>query len=233
MANNEIKILSTSALPQSLIQQAGADNIAIAVQTFINIEPVDSVEVHQEIETALLQSACVIFTSQHAVEIVAAALDGHTPDWRIYCIANKTAKLVEKYFGKERIAGTAAYAEELADKIIEDAEAEEFIFFTGNKHLPTLMDKLDDEGLYVQEIIVYQNTPSSVTVSGRYHGILFFSPSAVESFFGANRISRATVLFATGQTTANALQKVSTNPVIMANQTGKEEMIQTVLDYYR
>lgn len=233
MANNEIKILSTSALPQSLVQEAAMENISITAQAFINIEPVDSIEVQQEIETALLQSAYVIFTSQHAVEIIAAELDGHQPDWRIYCIANKTAKLVEKYFGKESIAGTAAYAEDLADKIIEDGEAEELIFFTGNKHLPTLMDKLDEEGLYVQEIIVYQNTPASVTVDGRFHGILFFSPSAAESFFAANKISRATVLFATGQTTANALQKISTNPVIMAEQTGKEEMIQTVMDYYR
>ncbi|MFD2918459.1 uroporphyrinogen-III synthase [Terrimonas rubra] len=233
MANNEIKILSTSALPQSLVQEAAMENISITAQAFINIEPVDSIEVQQEIETALLQSAYVIFTSQHAVEIIAAELDGHQPDWRIYCIANKTAKLVEKYFGKESIAGTAAYAEDLADKIIEDGEAEELIFFTGNKHLPTLMDKLDEEGLYVQEIIVYQNTPASVTVDGRFHGILFFSPSAAESFFAANKISRATVLFATGQTTANALQRISTNPVIMAEQTGKEEMIQTVMDYYR
>lgn len=233
MANNEIKILSTSALPQSLVQEAAMENISITAQAFINIEPVDSIEVQQEIETALLQSAYVIFTSQHAVEIIAAELDGHQPDWRIYCIANKTAKLVEKYFGKESIAGTAAYAEDLADKIIEDGEAEELIFFTGNKHLPTLMDKLDEEGLYVQEIIVYQNTPASITVDGRFHGILFFSPSAAESFFAANKISRATVLFATGQTTANALQRISTNPVIMAEQTGKEEMIQTVMDYYR
>lgn len=233
MASNEIKILSTSALPQSLVQEAAMENISITAQTFINIEPVDSIEVHAEIETALLQSTYVIFTSQHAVEIIAAELDGHQPDWRIYCIANKTAKLVEKYFGKESIAGTSAYAEDLADKIIEDGEAEELIFFTGNKHLPTLMDKLDEEGLYVQEIIVYQNTPASVTVEGRFHGILFFSPSAVESFFTANKISRATILFATGQTTANALQKASTNPVIMAEQTGKEEMIQTVMDYYR
>lgn len=233
MATAEIKILSTSALPTEVVQQAAMENISIATQAFINIEPVDSVEVQQEIETALLQSAYVVFTSQHAVEIIGSQLDGHQPDWQIYCLANKTAAMVEKYFGKESIVGTAAYAEELAEKIIEDGEAEELVFFTGNKHLPTLMDKLDDEGLYVQEIIVYENTPSSVTVSGRYHGILFFSPSAVESFFAANKISRATVLFATGQTTANAIQQVSNNPVIMAQQTGKEEMIQTVLEYYR
>jgi uroporphyrinogen-III synthase len=232
MATTEIKILSTSALPQELVQEAARENIAVTTQAFISIEPVDSVEVQQEIEAALLQSAYVVFTSQHAVEIIGSQLDGHQPDWRIYCLANKTEKLVEKYFGKESIAGTAAYAEELAEKIIEDGEAEELIFFTGNKHLPVLMDKLDDEGLYVQEIIVYENTPSSVTVSGRFHGILFFSPSAVESFFAANKISRATVLFATGHTTANAIQQVSANPVIMAHQTGKDEMIKTVIDYY-
>ncbi len=43
--------------------------------SFIETEPIDSIEMYEEIENALLESATVVFTSMNAVEAVAAHLN--------------------------------------------------------------------------------------------------------------------------------------------------------------
>src|SRR5258706_9822828 len=40
-----------------------------------------------------------------------------------------------------------------------------------------------------------------------YDGILFFSPSGVESFFNTNEVNEQTILFAIGNTTATEIKK--------------------------
>ena len=127
MQQTKISILSTRPIDSALIKEARLLNIKIDVLSFIETEPIRSIEVQQEIENALLKSSAVVFTSMNAVEAVANELDGQQPDWRIYSIGNTTRQLVKKYFGEEAIAGTAESAAELADLIVVQS------FFSNNK----------------------------------------------------------------------------------------------------
>ncbi len=217
---------------ESLVDEARTMNIETDILSFIETEPIHSVEVQQEIENALLQSAAVVFTSMNAVEAVAEELDGQLPDWRVYCIGNTTQKLVKKYFGQESIAGTANSATELAELIAEEVYDEEVIFFCGDQRRDELPEMLRNNDIGVNEIVVYETVAVPHKVNKKYHGILFFSPSAVDCFFSNNKVPEQTVLFAIGNTTAAAIRKYTNNKILISDEPGKENLFRKMMEYF-
>lgn len=126
---DKIQILSTRPIGDHLLIEASGNNISIDVLSFIDTEPIESVEVQQEIEHTLILEATIVFTSMNAVEAVADFLYDELPNWNIYCIGHTTRELVEQNFGIHSITGTAATSAELAELIIENGKAEEVFFF--------------------------------------------------------------------------------------------------------
>jgi uroporphyrinogen-III synthase len=230
--NNEVQVLCTRPLPDWLLEEAAANGIGITVKPFIETIAIDTLEVQQEIELALLQQAVVVFTSMNAVEAVAAQLYGQVPQWEIYCMGTATRRLVAENFGEAAIAGTAADASELAALIIEEADCEEVIFFCGNQRLTELPTLLQNNHIDVNEIVVYQTISLPHKIAGTYNGILFFSPTAVHSFFTHNSVAGSTVLFAIGKTTAKAISSKTTNKVIVSDEPGKESLLAKMIAYF-
>lgn len=232
MQQNGIDILCTRPLPGWLVNEAATSGIAIEIESFIETEPLQTIEVQQEIENALLQSAVVVFTSMNAVEAVAAALEGQQPDWNIYSIGTATQKLVKEYFGEHAIAGSAPDASALAELIVEEGMSDEVIFFCGDQRRDELPTILNDAGIEVDEIMVYQTIEVSHKIKKDYYGILFFSPSAVRSFFKSNKLNERTILFAIGNTTAAEIKKFSSNKIIVSDEPGKENLVKKMIEYY-
>jgi uroporphyrinogen-III synthase len=232
MQQNKIFILSTRPIDAPLINEARHQNIEIDILSFIETVPIRSIEVQQEIENALLKSSAVVFTSMNAVEAVANELDGHQPDWRIYSIGNTTRQLVKKYFGEEAIAGTAESAAELAELIVEEDNSDDIFFFCGEQRRDELPDILRSNDIDVNEIVVYQTIQVKHKIEKTYHGILFFSPSAVQSFFSNNKISDKTILFAIGNTTATEIKKYTNNKIITGDEPSKENLVMEMIRYY-
>ena len=232
MQQNKISILSTRPIDALLINEAKHQNIEIDILSFIETVPTRSIEVQQEIENALLKSSAVVFTSMNAVEAVANELDGHQPDWRIYSIGNTTRQLVKKYFGEKAIAGTAESASELAELIVEEDNSDDIFFFCGEQRRDELPDILRSNDIEVNEIVVYQTIQVKHKIEKTYHGILFFSPSAVQSFFSNNKISDQTILFAIGNTTATEIKKYTNNKIITGDEPGKENLVTEMIRYY-
>jgi uroporphyrinogen-III synthase len=232
MQQNKITILSTRPLNESLINEAKEEGIYIDVIPFIETEAIQSVEVQQEIDLALLESATIVFTSMNAVEAVADYMIDEQPDWAVYCMGNTTQELVKKYFGANSIAGTAANAAELADLIVGEADTDEVIFFCGDQRRDELPDILQANNIEVNEIQVYHTIPVLHKIESVYNGILFFSPSAVESFFSKNKTDPQTIIFAIGNTTAAAIKKHTANPVIISNEPGKENLVGKAINYF-
>lgn len=229
---NRISILCTRPLNVSLIDEAMQAGIDITELSFIETEPIQSITVQQEIEQALLQTATVVFTSMNAVEAVAFYQEGTKPDWDIYCIGTTTNKLAANYFGTDKITGTANDAASLAELIAEDRFIDEVIFFCGDQRrdeLPAILKKHDIE---VNEIEVYQTIAVPHTIDKVYHGILFFSPSAVASFFKNNKLPETTILFAIGNTTATEIKKYSSNKIIISDEPGKENLVRKMMEYF-
>jgi uroporphyrinogen-III synthase len=232
MQEHKTTILSTRPVDGALTVQAIAKQIQLEVIPFIETEPLQSVEVQQEIELAATEFATVIFTSMNAVESVTGMLDGEIPEWRIYCIGHKTKELVENYFGEAAVAGSADNAARLADEIIENEDAEEVIFFCGDHRRNELPAKLDRHGIAVNEVTVYQTILTTRKLEKDYDAILFFSPTAVESYFIKNKPAASTIMFAIGDTTKQTIQKYCSNKIIVSALPGKDKLVEQAMAYF-
>ena len=227
-----VNILCTRPIDQSLINSARSKGNFIEVLAFIETTPLKTITLQQEIEDALGSAATVVFTSMNAVEAVAAYLDGHQPQWKIYSIGTTTDQLINKYFGEGLVTGTAFNAADLAALIVKDSLAEKLIFFCGNQRRDELPAILRNNNIAVTEIEVYQTTAVPHKIDKAYDGILFFSPSAAESFFSNNTVSPQTILFAIGNTTADAIKSFSDNKIIIADTAGKENLVKQMIAYF-
>lgn len=228
---NEIQILSTKKMSDTLIRIAGASGICIDQIPFIETKGTITPSLQKKLEKLSGQNITVVFTSVKAVNSVSESLQKKV-SWKIYCIEPGTKKAVEKNFGSGHIAGAAENATQLASRIISDQSVKKIVFFCGDKRRDVLREELKKNGIGLEEIIVYRTTERPVTISKTYKGILFFSPSAVHSFFSKNKVDESTQLFAIGATTADAIKNFSTQPVIISEHPSAEELIRRVITYF-
>ena len=227
-----INILSTRPIDPLLIETAGLKGIFIEVRSFIQTIPLQSSDLVQEIENALSKSATVIFTSMNAVDAVAKHLNGRKPQWNIYSIGTTTDQLIKKYFGEGLITGTAYNAADLAALIVEDRFIDDVIFFCGNQRRNELPDMLRNNDIIVHETEVYKTIAVPHKINQAFNGILFFSPSAVESYFLNNSINEQTILFAIGNTTAEAIKQFTGNKIIISATPGKENLAEQMIEHF-
>jgi uroporphyrinogen-III synthase len=232
MKDFKTNILITRPVDAALVKKANEQNIQLDTLSFIETEPIGSIEVQQEIELAATEFATVIFTSMNAVEAVTGLLDGMIPEWRIYCLGHRTKELVTAYFGKSAIAGTADNAADLADEVIADEEAEDLIFFCGNQRRDELPEKLRKAGKDLNEITVYETIITAHQLEKNYDAVLFFSPTAVDSFFSNNKINESCILFAIGETTSATIRQYCGNQIIISNAPAKDKLVEQALQYF-
>jgi uroporphyrinogen-III synthase len=231
MQETKHQILSTVALSKELIDEALLRDIFIDQISFIKTTEIESEDLVKRIETYSQKKVVTVFTSMNAVNAVTKHIT-QKQGWRIYCIGNATKKLIGKTFGKEAIAGTADSAEQLAELIISD-KIKQVVFFCGDKRRDELPVKLKAHDIFVEEVVVYITTEIPVLLKKKYDGILFFSPSAVDSFFSINEVDTTTQLFAIGATTAKAIQRYNKNNVVISNLPGKENLVTEMITYFK
>lgn len=232
MQDYKASILVTREVESSWVSKAAEAGILLDVIPFIKTEPVLTVEVQQEIEQAATQYATVVFTSSAAVQAVTELLDGDKPEWRIYCIGYHTKETASRYFGEAAIAGSAPNAALLAEAILEEEATEELFFFAGNQRRHELPDTLRSAGIEVIEITVYQTALIPRQTGKKYDGVLFFSPSAVESYYIKNKMAEQSIAFAIGKTTADTVARYFPNKVLTSEQPVKEALVQMAIHYF-
>ncbi|MHA4807976.1 uroporphyrinogen-III synthase [Flavitalea flava] len=244
MQKNKIRILSTRPLDDLITAGAAQAGIVLDILSFIETEPLHDSALTQRIRELSCQPLLAVFTSMNAVEAITRQLglqasvktsEMTSIPWKIFCIGHATQQLVRNYFGEDRIAGTADSARSLADTIItslKDQTGKEIFFFCGDQRRDELPEKLRQESITVHELVVYKTIRTPQRLDSNYDGIVFFSPSAVHSFFSANAIPATTLLFAIGQTTAEAIRSYNTNQTIISASPEKEALIRQVIDHY-
>ena len=230
---NKISILSTRPLETALLEAAKSKDIYIDIVSFIDTTPLQTSGIKEEIGKLLKQSASVVFTSMNAVNTVAAYINGQPPDWNIFCIGHTTRQQAARYFGEQSIHTIGNNASELADKMISNKSAKQVVFFCGDQRREELPGKLRQNGITVNEVIVYHTVNTPHRIEKAYDGILFFSPSAVQSFFYANALLPSTILFAIGQTTADAIKTFTDNLVIESERPGKEDLVKKMFEFFK
>lgn len=245
----KIQILSTYPLSDELIENAQLNHPAHLDESYaerhnLSIQwtsiPFIQTLLHLEKETAnrinelSSQSITAIFTSAHAVEAVFSILDsGFKPDWTVYCLAGKTRDAVLQHLPNSAIVATADYGKALGEKIQQLHKGNStYYFFCGNIRMPTLPELLSTYHIPLEEIKVYKTVLTPQKVSADVDGILFFSPSAVRSFFELNKPDSKTILFSVGNTTSQAIQQYTANQVITSPAPRAALVVKAVLEYF-
>lgn len=229
---NKKTILCTRLLPADLKATIASAGIALDERAFIETKPVLTAAVKKSITKKITEPTVVVFTSMNAVETVASCMMGQKTAWQIYTVGKATTSLAKKYFGENAVVATALNAAALAEKIIRHRNTTAVTFFCSNLRRHELRKKLGSNNIAVQEVVVYHTIPVKHTTKKNYDGILFFSPSAVNSFFSNNTTAAATVCFAIGNTTAGAIRQHCTNKIISCLMPGRENLVKKMMAYF-
>lgn len=237
MRKNKINILSTKKQSLSIIEQAKEKGIDIIEYEFISVKPIATKETHEQIKTAVFTNKIsdVVFTSANAVNVIETYFQqGETwqiPNWNIFCISGKTKDALTPYIDPNRILGTAENSLALARKIIGE-NRKEIIFFCGSKRRDELPDTLKNAGITVHEIEVYETISTPHKLENDLDGVLFFSPSAVKSFFSVNQLKKNVACFAIGPTTAASIKEHTDNTIVTSKGTTQEMMLAAINSYF-
>lgn len=231
MLKNKIQILSTRPVGKELVNEADNNDIILDEISFIKTEEIIDTEIEKKIRELSKQNITAVFTSINAITAVSKFITTKI-SWKIFCIGNTTKKLVKKFWGEDNIEGFADNANQLSKKILENSSIKNVTFFCGDKRRNELQDNLIKYGIDVDEIVVYKTTETPTVLTKQYDGLLFFSPSAVQSFFSKNSVSNATNLFAIGSTTANEIKLFTQQPIIIAQIPGKENLVKLAITHF-
>lgn len=175
-----------------------------------------------------------IFTSQNAVKSYLNIYRNHfTPireeiEVRAFCVGSKTKSLLEQN-GVE-VLEAAVNAETLAQNILKNHRESSFLFLSGNLRRNTLPELFIKNNIRYNEIEVYKTALRPKKFENRFDGILFFSPSGVQSFMQVNELSKTTA-FCIGETTLAEAKKY-TNQFIKANKPTIENVIVQAVKHY-
>lgn len=241
MPNNvKYRVLCTRPLSGNLIAEAGDHGIVIDVQDFIQIKPLHNSDLAGEENMLRLfnpaSNTPLVFTSAHAVKVFLDYYLHHDTFYTITnpvcCIDGNTKKLLQEELPDNPVIAEASYGKDLAAAIIALGNIREVHFFCGNQRRDELPQSLRDAGITVNEYVIYENNPTPAVITNTYDGMLFFSPSAVKSFFSVNRLTPGTVCFAIGSTTATQLEGYTDNKIIVAPHTDAESMVKTAIFYF-
>jgi uroporphyrinogen-III synthase len=216
-----IQILSTKKLSGEQRQALTDANIDVVDTDFIQTQnkPFELKDLNENL----------IFTSQNAVHsILSHPKAEELKTKNVFCVGLKTKILLSEN-GFNVVAYTG-YASDLAEIITLIYRSETFTFFSGNLRRDTLPQALKEAEVKFNEIQVYDTSLTPQKIKTAVDAILFFSPSGVESYLKDNTIKKETC-FCIGETTADALHKITKN-IIIADQPTVEDVIEDVIIEY-
>lgn len=172
----------------------------------------------------------LIFTSQNAVlSVLKNENNSFLKDKFCFCVGIKTKHLLEENGFK--VEKSFEYAEDLVVFLVENHFDKEFTFFSGNLRKDTIPTAFQKNNIIFEEIEVYKTVLTPHKIDNQFDGILFFSPSAVQSYLKENNISNE-VCFCIGTTTAAEIKKDIKN-IVIANQPTVENVIIQCINYFK
>lgn len=146
-------------------------------------------------------------------------------DGQFFVVGKNTATELQ---GQNReIAFISNYAEDLLERMLETG-IKKYIFFKGNRSLPTLPEVLHKNSVEVVDIECYKTLLTPQKVQDDYDGIVFMSPSAVESFMQENKLPEDVPLFTSGKTTAQTLKKMGDYKIYYPEESSRELLIDLI-----
>jgi len=170
----------------------------------------------------------VIITSQNAVESLLTNFSAPELQFtNIYCVGRRTKRMVEKRIGK--VTHTEPSAKKLAEYLVEFIDGTEVTYFCSDLRLDDLPNTLTENNITVNEVEAYQTKFDADKIEGNLDGIMFYSPSTVESFLKQNKANG--IAFCIGETTAKVAQQYF-DDVRISKVPTVESVIELVNEHY-
>lgn len=170
----------------------------------------------------------VIITSQNGVE---AILNSFTKDEikfkNIFCVGRRTKKLIENRIGK--VTHVAKNATKLSEYLAKELENKEVTYFCSDLRLDILPVTLKACNIIVNEVEAYKTMLSPEKINDDFAGVLFYSPSGIESYLTKNTTNK--IAYCIGETTAKEARKHFEN-VKVANMPSAESLLELVKNQY-
>ena len=187
----------------------------------ISLNRIHKVVISQDIEN-------VIITSKNAVEALLTNFVKEDLNFKnIYCVGRRTKRLIEQRIGPVKYM--APNAKKLADYLVEYIDGTEVTYFCSDLRLDDLPNILKENHIVLNEVEAYQTKYDAIKIDDDLDGIMFYSPSTVESFLKQNNANG--IAFCIGETTANAAKK-HFDDVRIAKVPTVESVIELVNAYY-
>lgn len=213
------RVLSTKKLSKPQKQLLLNSGIALVEYDAISILFNDFYPGQEFIENAII-------TSKNSAE---AIIKHNIKIGNCFCVGEMTVSLLQSY--QYNIIETADYGKNLAEVISDKYKDENFTFFCGNKRREELPFILKKNNVRFKEVEVYRTEINQKHFNGEFDGILFFSPSGIQSFTERNQISNS-IAFCIGDTTASEAKKHTSN-IIIATKPSIENVIVQVVKKFR
>jgi len=195
----KVNVLSTKQLASSQTDLFH-DTIGFKMSDFIAIR-------FNRMKPSILKNAHkdIVITSQNGVE---ALLNNYAPMElsfeNIYCVGRRTKRLIERKIGKVTHMENSAI--ELAKHIIRMNDIKELTYFCGSLKQTDFTSLLAEKNIVVDEVEAYRTILNERKFEDTFDGILFYSPSGVQSYLESNSDTKA-VAFCIGETTATEARK--------------------------
>lgn len=219
--SNPIKIASTKILSSTQRQELVNAHFEVFEADFIKTASIDF-----DLKTI---NDNLIFTSQNAAQsIFLHPKQEELKSKNVFCVGIKTKALLEE--NGFNVIVYVDYASDLAEIITLIYSNESYTFFSGNLRKETLPKALKETNIQFNEIQVYETTLTPHKLEIPVEGLLFFSPSGVESYLSENKIKKE-VCFCIGETTAEALFQLTKNIRIAENPSVEEVILEVIEEY--
>lgn len=171
----------------------------------------------------------VIITSQNGIEALLSSFSANELSFtNIYCVGRRTKRIIEKRISK--VLHVENSAKDLAEYLVKENNIKEVTYFCGNKKRDELQEILIKNGIHVHLIEVYRTLLNTRKFENNFDGIMFYSPSGIESYLIDN-LDKSAVAFCIGQTTAREAKK-HFKKVEVASVPTIEGVIKLVNQYY-
>lgn len=146
----------------------------------------------------------VVITSKNAVESIISNIAPEELQFKnIYCVGRRTKRLVEQKIGK--VKHSEKNAKKLAEYLVDYIEGTKVTYFCSNLRLDDLPRILTENHIEVNEVEAYETKYDADKVDDTTEGVMFYSPSTVQSYILKNEPNP--IAFCIGETTATEARK--------------------------
>ncbi len=146
----------------------------------------------------------VIITSKNTVE--ALLMNFSKEDFQfedIYCVGRRTKRLVTQKIGT--VTHSETNSKKLAEYLAKEIPGSEVTYFCSDIRLEELPNILNSNDIKVTEVMAYETKFDAVKIKNTIEGVMFFSPSTVQSFKQENDAD--VIAYCIGETTAKEARK--------------------------